>query len=90
MHRLDHFAAQVKNLLSIPIDNLPHLGKLHSAPLTGKKLLSQRVLKGFKLCAHCGLRQSKLFTRLSDTTLAGHGPEVKKVVVVEPLHNRDG
>ncbi len=58
------------------------------APGFAKKLLAERLLQRFDLGTHGRLGQAQLVAGAADAADTRHGPEVKQMMVIEPIHTR--
>ena len=83
---IDQFAAEREDFVGIPVNHLASLRERQAPAGLGKQLLAQIFLERTNLAADRGLREAQLLAGPGDAALLGHRPEVKQVVVIQPIH----
>ncbi len=86
LERVHQLAAEAENVVGIAKDDAAHVGEDEVASRSLKQFFAELIFEHADLPADRRLREPELLARARDGALARDGPEVQKVVVVEPLH----
>jgi hypothetical protein len=89
LHRVHELAAQREDLVGVPIRHPPGVGQDQIPALSVEQLLAEDVLQAMDLAADGGMSETQLLAGPDDAPLLGDGPEVEKVMIVEPFHLQD-
>ena len=83
---IGQLSAQRKDLVGIAIDRAASVGE-HQRPAPAfKELGLERLLELLQLAANCRLGEVQPAAGCSNAALAGDGPEIEQVVVIQPVH----
>lgn len=88
LENIFEFASQREDLVSIAVDELTDLGQNQLPALASEEFLAEILLQRSQLTANGGLCQTKFFTGAGNTPLLCHCPEVREMVIVQPLYQR--
>jgi hypothetical protein len=75
-----------EDLFGIPEGHATGLGQRKSPPLSREELDAENLFQPMYLTTDGRMSQMELAAGSNDASLLGHDPEIKEVVVVEPLH----
>ena len=84
----DHLLTEGENLVGITKNEFAGVRRHKMPSRLAEKLLAERFLERFELCAHRRLGQVQFLAGPRHATRPGHRPEIEQMMIVQPFHER--